>query len=62
MRVKYVCTNCSKALLGEQGTILRSALQHDMAHRWLGAGSVIIVLGPHHLDPSGMGTAAAGGR
>lgn len=39
MRLKYVCTNCSKILLGEQGTMLRSALECDTFYRQLGAAT-----------------------
>lgn len=62
MRLKYVCTNCSKILLGEQGTMLRSALECDTFYRQLGAASIIIIPGPHHLGRTAKGAAAAGGR
>lgn len=62
MRVKDICINCSKILLGEQGTTLRSALQCSMFYKQLGAASIIIIPGPHHLGRSAKGAAAAGGK
>lgn len=62
MRVEDICINCSKILLGEQGTMLRSALQCNMFYKQLGATSIIIIPGPHHLGRSAKGAAAAGGK
>lgn len=50
-----VCTNCSKILLGEQRTMLRTALQCNTFYRQLGAASIIIIPGPQHLGWSAKG-------